>query len=614
MQAALELSNRIIDLPLRAKKSLKLFSKSTGLREDELKVLEFFVCRQIEAALIDTCRVLDKFLLCDSGRYLSKMLDLPQSTVERCLALDGPLRICGLLVEDIPNNVVFTSTAAARLLFYKKYNEVAIMKEFGVAVPDAPKLSLIHYPHLKDELGLLSAHLKRVTQKKCRGVNILLHGVPSTGKTQLTRTIGQEVEIPVFEINTSTGGKFLISPEDRLENLSFADTFLSNSPSLLVFDETEDVFNSSFTERSTASSHKGCFNQILERNRCPVFWISNTIWGMDPAFTRRFDMIIEVPVPRKAERRAIVDSVIGDLIDAEWAGKIAAEETIAPAVLERAGNVIRSVNGKVSRSQQGKNVAQLLSSTLKAQGHADPFRRKAGAADCKHYNLDFLNTSQDLGSIAKNLRSNPSARLCLHGPAGTGKTSFGHWLAAELDLPLITKKASELLDPYLGMTEKHIAAAFEEAASEGAILLIDEVDSFLAERTQSRKFWEITAVNEMLTQIESFTGIMIASTNRLEALDPASLRRFDLKLYFDYLRAEQVGNLLKKQCRLLGLPKPSANSIRAASKLTGCTPGDFALTARRHRFAPFAHADDLIVALKDELIHKNMITRPIGFI
>lgn len=282
-------------------------------------------------------------------------------------------------------------------------------------------------------------------------------------------------------------------------------------------------------------------------------------------------------------------------------------------MLERAGNVIRSVRREASRTQQGKAIGQLLSNTLKAQGHADPFRVKAGGEASDHYNLDFLNTPQDLAAITENLRSNPSARLCLHGPAGTGKTSFGHWLATELDLPLITKKASELLAPYVGMTEKRIGEAFEEAENDGAILLLDEVDSFLASRNQSRKSWEITSVNEMLTRIESFPGIMIASTNRLEALDPASLRRFDLKIYFDFLSGEQVGILLENHCYKLGLPKPSAKSKKLASELTACTPGDFALLARRHRFASFMNADELIAAVSTEISYKTTSPHPIGF-
>ncbi len=613
MLQSLELSNRAIGLPRQAKNNIDKFSQATGIHSDELKILKFFICLKIESVLKDTYQVLDGLLQRDPSRFLGKILNLPRSTVERALTSDGPLRSCGLISEKSSNGFEFDSERAARLLFYEKYDEATVMKEFGVTLPETSKLSLAQYPHLKNDILLLLAHLKQVTQQQNHGTNILLHGVPGTGKTQLSRAVGKEMGLPVFEVETSTKGMLFTSPEDRLKSLSFADTFLSNRPSLLVFDEAEDVFSASFTDRSVASTHKGWFNQMLERNRWPVFWISNTITGLDPAFARRFDMIIEVPVPPKAERLVIAESVVGDLIDVNWVNKIAAADTIAPAVLERAGKVIRSGGGKASRPQQGEAISRLLSSTLKAQGHADPFRMKAGSEGCKHYNLDFLNTAQDLGSIAEKLHSVPAARLCLYGPAGTGKTSFGHWLAAELDRPLIAKKASELLGPYVGMTERQIGEAFEEAESEGAILLLDEIDSFLSERTQSRKSWENTAVNEMLTRIESFPGIMIASTNRLEALDPASLRRFDLKLYFDYLRGEQVEKLLLNQCHQLGLTKPSARSKNLASNLTNCTPGDFALAARRHRFEPFMNADALVAAVSEEINYKSTPPRPIGF-
>ncbi|WP_306456501.1 ATP-binding protein [Pseudomonas sp. LJDD11] len=119
--------------------------------------------------------------------------------------------------------------------------------------------------------------------------------------------------------------------------------------------------------------------------------------------------------------------------------------------------------------------------------------------------------------------------ILLYGPPGTGKTAFGRWLAQALGKPLLAKRVSDLVSPYVGMTEQNLAGAFEQAQQQDAVLLLDEVDSFLQDRRKARQSWEITAVNEMLTQMESYRGLFIASTNLIADLDQASLRRFDLQ-------------------------------------------------------------------------------------
>lgn len=67
---------------------------------------------------------------------------------------------------------------------------------------------------------------------------------------------------------------------------------------------------------------------------------------------------------------------------------------------------------------------------------------------------------------------------------------------------------------------------------------MDEADSLLSDRVHAGQQWEITQVNEMLTQMETFSGIFICTTNLMDKLDAASLRRFDFKVKFDYLSSK----------------------------------------------------------------------------
>ncbi|WP_164172055.1 AAA family ATPase, partial [Streptococcus pneumoniae] len=87
-----------------------------------------------------------------------------------------------------------------------------------------------------------------------------------------------------------------------------------------------------------------------------------------------------------------------------------------------------------------------------------------------------------------------------------GKTAWAAWLAEQLDMPLLLKQGSDLLNCYVGRTEQNIAQAFEQAKADNALLVLDEVDTFLFSREGANRSWERSQVNEMLTQIERFEG------------------------------------------------------------------------------------------------------------
>jgi transitional endoplasmic reticulum ATPase len=96
------------------------------------------------------------------------------------------------------------------------------------------------------------------------------------------------------------------------------------------------------------------------------------------------------------------------------------------------------------------------------------------------------------------------------------------------------------LDKYVGESEKNIADMFAVARQQNAVLVLDEADSFLADRRNAQRSWEVTQVNELLTQMEAFDGIFICTTNLMEKLDPASIRRFAFKVRFDPMTPDQV--------------------------------------------------------------------------
>lgn len=148
-----------------------------------------------------------------------------------------------------------------------------------------------------------------------------------------------------------------------------------------------------------------------------------------------------------------------------------------------------------------------------------------------------------------------------------------------------------------------MAEMFSEATDDDAILLLDEADSFLQDRGRANQSWEITQVNEMLTQMESFEGIFIASTNFMESLDSATLRRFDLKVRFDWLKPEQIRLLLADLVECLQLENCS-DVVDAIAQLDCLTPGDFANLHRQSMLRPFRSIEEVRHTLIAEVTAK----------
>ena len=123
----------------------------------------------------------------------------------------------------------------------------------------------------------------------------------------------------------------------------------------------------------------------------------------------------------------------------------------------------------------------LIGSTLEAQGHgrirgADPAQLP------EIYDPAFIRSNADLRAVAAGLVRARQGRLCLYGPPGTGKTAYARWLATSLGVPIVVRRGSDILSMWLGEAEKNIASMFRLATANGAVLLMDEVDSFLQDR------------------------------------------------------------------------------------------------------------------------------------
>lgn len=590
-----------------------------GLSDTEQRVLEFCILLHCNGLLQNAIYQLGEMDTPTMLLLLSTLLKLPLKDIRSTLSRRGLLLRSGLLSVSykfschLPHRFHLISDDFADGMLNDDFQPEALLRG-KVAPASPPGLQREDFSHLANDLDILLPYLRQALENEHRGVNILLHGPPGTGKSQLARILASEMCHSLFEVSSEDESGDPISGESRLRAMQVAQYFHSRQKSLLLFDEIEDVFNDgSIFRSSTAQAHKGWMNQVLETNTLPTLWLSNKIDGIDPAFIRRFDMVIEVPVPPKTQRECIARNLCGDLVDARTVARLAQSDKLSPAVVARAINVVRHLSKPLDRAEAGKLLQRLVDSTLGAQGQG---RLLAPENECLPgtYDPALINADADLAQIAEMLAESRSARLCLYGAPGTGKTAYGRWLAEQLDMPLHIKRASELLGPHVGESEKNIASMFRGAERDGAVLMIDEVDSFLRERQRARSSWEISLVNEMLTQMETFPGIFVASTNMMDGLDAAALRRFDLKVKFDTLRSEQAAALLRRHGELLDFVIPDNLEALTRQHLHLLTPGDMATVMRQHRFRPLCDFPALFEALRAECALKREARPGIGFL
>ncbi len=121
-------------------------------------------------------------------------------------------------------------------------------------------------------------------------------------------------------------------------------------------------------------------------------------------------------------------------------------------------------------------------------------------------------------------------------------------------------------------------------------------------------------VNEMLMQMDCFDGQLFATTNLMQGMDPAAMRRFDANVNFRVPTAEQLQALLSTVCEDMKLPTPTLGDCRELAK-KGITPGDVAAVVRRARHLGFATTPELMEAVAQEAEFKTETGRTnIGFV
>lgn len=584
-----------------------------SLNTAEQTVFRLAIQFRLDEALKELSGALPKSNLAELGEVLSNLFDLPKSDIISALKDKGKLLGYGLLARNYNPDRIHEYLDWGKMLDFDEFiseplNEQMLLKSCTQPAIET-SLSLDNFAYLGKMKAMMLDYLQSSFTNHRKGENILIYGVPGSGKTELATLLGKALSVSVHNITYMDGDGDVISAEDRLNKCRFAQKVLEGQSSLLIFDEIEDVFRGSFFEQSVAQQNKAWMNQLLENNNVPMIWLSNSVHSIDAAFLRRFDFILEMPDLPLKNKSVLISQLAGGKLTAEYVQHFAKVRSLSPAILTRVFNVANAVdNGQKAFSEV---LLTLFNEALQAQGK----KKIEPLVESKlSYQLEWVSCNENIHKISEGLMRTKKGRICCYGPPGTGKTAWAGWLAEQLDMPLLLCKGSDLLAPYVGGTEQKIAEAFESAKRDNCLLVLDEVDTFLFSRDGAERSWERSQVNEMLTQIERFEGIMVVSTNLMNVLDPAALRRFDLKLKFDYLTPQQRLDFAKQQAEKLNLGAWAETHSKRLLELNLLTPGDFAAVARRHNFSPFENLEDWLEALCSECRVKPEFSRKkVGF-
>jgi len=468
-------------------------------------------------------------------------------------------------------------------------------------------LGLSDFAFVEEDAGMLCALLRNAVARKEAGVNVLLYGPPGTGKTELAKVAAQAAGLELYEVEYADRDGNSLSGRDRYRSLQIAQVFLKGSAqSALLFDEVEDVFPPISSEAAqllaraeqvaapgnSSVSGKAWVNQILESNTVPTIWVTNRIEQIDPAFRRRFAYHLELKSPPPGAREGLVRKTLdGADVSEAFVARLTARKGLTPAQIRTAvrfAGLVRTTDpqrpGEVN-SPDGTEVENLIERQLRnadlALGSRKSHLPVRGMAT--HYDLGMLNVESrfELPRIVQALQARSHGSLCFFGAPGTGKSALAEHIASTLGRPIIIRQASDLMSKYIGETEQNMAAMFEEAESENAVLLLDEADSFLQDRRGAQRTYEVTEVNEMLQGMERFNGIFICTTNLFDSIDQAALRRFTFKIRFKPLTREQRETMFVTEA-LGGQAGLLTPGIRARlALLDQLCPGDFAAVKRQ---------------------------------
>lgn len=548
--------------PTPAQKNMDYLVHIFRLSKEERAVVYFLSAMQNNELLQECVREFSGDLE-EEEDTLTMVAGLPKGLGNSLLNQDAPLMRLGILFRTRYRGNLNLSSWVQEFIFSLHKNDAARYEALiGAPVPSKDELTVKDFAYV--EAAKLATRLMKQA-RHTKGFNILLYGTPGTGKSSFAQVLAQSAKLNLYPVGVCNNGEE--EKNYRLQQL-YRKQFLLKTVknTCLLLDEGEDIFSSLETRTSKVE-----INNLLENNEVPVIWTTNKIHRMDPAYIRRFTLAVCFDKPPVEMRQKIWNKYLsankitytkGDTL------ALAKKYEVQPSMIAGAAQAARMAKGGLPTVQEHLSfMIQALNG-----GRKNPEEEKTNI----RFYPALIHADMDLQALTTQLtrlgRLNFS--LCLYGASGTGKSAYARYLADKLGLEVVQRRASDLISCYVGETEQNIAKAFAQAREDKSLLIFDEADSFLRDRSTAARSWEVSSVNEMLTWMENHPYPFICTTNLMESLDPASLRRFSFKVKYNFLTSQQVKEAFDY---FFGIKIALAET----AGLDKLTPGDFTLVKNK---------------------------------
>jgi transitional endoplasmic reticulum ATPase len=488
-------------------------------------------------------------------RVLAEIAAIDLHAFVRATAPGAPLARLGLLTYRGGRDEIADIDISRPLLFALRSNTLDDLRAGLFDETPSPQYQLTEFSVPADEVRTCAAAVRG-------GHPLLIAGEPGVGKTEFARTLVDALGRHAHTIATINRhseplrGPRSADPEGtRFSAIRMAVNLLSPSSDVLIIDEADALLQSAsgffalFGGGSGGSYDKAILNDLLEHLPVATIWITNDHDMIPASAMRRFGHVFAFPHPSIDTRVRMISERLAPLTgtategsadadsgtSAAWTRDLAARYDITPAAIDRTARIIaaeldaQELSPADVRTRVADYIEQISSGAL-----AHDVRRLPTVSPS--FEPRFCSTSESLDRVERQAlhraQTGAGLRLLFGGPPGGGKTQYALWLAKRLGRDVVLKRPSDLLSKWLGDSEKQIAAAFRAAARAGSVLVLDEADALLYDRSIAQRSWEHSQIAEFLQQIQEFTGILIACTNRVDAVDPALRRRFHKHVTF----------------------------------------------------------------------------------
>ena len=346
-------------------RNIAWLGKILSLSETEKTLLRFVAQMSINKHLQRVGMTMISMNLKKLPCYLAVILDLPQRDIAKSLSNNAPLLKSGIIeigrrhrcAEFELNDLEVTAHLATALL--DRHNSEQDLLAALFRRSPAATLTKNDFPHAEKEFALARDYLRAARKSDSRGVNILIYGRPGTGKTEMARAVCDELGLNLYETPIEYEDNEDSIPregDERIRWCMLAQCMLARrGDTVLLFDEIEDVF----PEGAEDNGKKAWTNHLLENNPIPTFWISNKAGQIDPAFIRRFDVVLRLHPPGPQVRRRMLDSMLdGVEVSETWLDRMATNRDLTPAHIARAAKVVKALTKGKKPKHCGKQPAR----------------------------------------------------------------------------------------------------------------------------------------------------------------------------------------------------------------------------------------------------------------